>query len=122
MSDRNHSIIMYDTGNRNTVSDNTRIIRCFACIGRNSNNNLCFDSYLYDITHDCAFWCGVHGYNYTAIRKSISSTEQFDNTKHKIMMTISQCFLCTKMCEYPILQCEEILKTIEYYRKVIETK
>ncbi len=112
--DRNHSIIMYVTTD---IEHSLKVVRCFACIGRKDYNNLCSNIYLKDINPDYTFWCGVNGYNKNAIRKS--SIEHFNNNVHKIIMTTSQCFLCSKQCKYPEILCEKILKTITKYKEVV---
>ena len=113
---RDHCIIMYVT----TAIDgdyHDKHIRCFACIGREHQDNLCSDSYLRNINSNYVFQCGVHGYNKDAIRKT--DIEHFNNSIHKIIMTTTQCFLCNTQCKYPIISCGKISKTIEKYKEVV---
>ena len=111
--DRNHSIIMYISESTN----DSKYIRCFACIGSDYGEGLCENIYLRNINHNYTFQCGVQGYNKDAIRKS--NIEYFNNSIHKIIMTTNQCFLCDKKCKYPEIQCRKILETIIKYKEVV---
>ncbi len=123
---RDDCIIMYDSNTHS--NDNKRMICCFACIGRESAENLCSCLY-HDQTLDDQFYftCGVQGYNTNAIRHL---HDVFDNKVNKILMTTSQCFLCDRKCNYSLMQqyvgrnsCrlmnDEIYKTIKYYKEVM---
>lgn len=116
---RDDCIIMYDKMGHD--NENKRIIRCFACIGRSSNENLC--SFLYHekaLDEQFYFSCGIQGYNTSAVRHLY---DVFDNKVNKILMTTEQCFLCDRNCRYPMTNCilrnNEITDTIKYYKEVV---
>lgn len=122
---RDDCIIMYDKMGHD--DEHKRIIRCFACIGRRSNENLC--SFLYHeeaLEEQFYFSCGVQGYNTNANRHLY---DVFDNKVNKILMTTEQCFLCDRKCTYTDLHnvgrdvCrlrnDEIYKTMKYYKEVV---
>lgn len=108
---RNECIIMYSF-----YKDDYHAI-CFACVGRNSDSNLCDEGMFHTNVYDYSLICGVGGYGKDAIRFDIGET--FDNTKHRILMTTSQCFLCNDKCLYPNINCDEILSTMKKYKEVI---